>query len=67
MPAYPLNPRPDARCDCGPALLCTHALVPIDTREIRIADTNSAGTTPAVPATKQVADPTNNPGETHHV
>lgn len=52
MPAYPLNPPPDARCDCGPALgICTHrALVPIDIREIQIADTNPAGPIPVAPA-----------------
>jgi hypothetical protein len=50
-PAYELNPKPEIPCTCGPNLLCTHgALVPIDIREIQIADTNSAGTIPAVPA-----------------
>jgi hypothetical protein len=30
-PAYALNAPPDTRCDCGPALICTHhALVPTD-------------------------------------
>jgi hypothetical protein len=24
MPVYALNAPPDARCDCGPNLLCTH-------------------------------------------
>jgi hypothetical protein len=40
-PAYALNAPPDTRCDCGPALICTHRAP---------APTNPAGTIPAVPA-----------------
>jgi hypothetical protein len=66
-PAYALNAPPDARCDCGPALgICTHrALVPIDIREIRIADLDPAGKHPAVPAANPAADPTNTEGIPH--
>jgi hypothetical protein len=72
MPAYELNPNPEIPCTCGPNLLCTHgALAPIDTREIQVrhlphlAPTDPAGTNPAVPATKQVAEPTNTGGNPH--
>jgi hypothetical protein len=56
-PAYALNAPPDARCNCGPKLLCTHhALVSIDLRDIQIADTNPAGNHPAVPAANPATD-----------
>ncbi len=71
-PAYPLNAPPDARCDCGPALgICTHALVPLDIREIQVrhlphlAPTNPAGTNPVAPAANPAADTTNNEGTTN--
>lgn len=67
-PAYPVNPRPNTTCDCGPRLMCLHhvVLVPIDTRELRIADPDPAeNNTSAVPAAKPASDPTNTEGTTH--
>jgi hypothetical protein len=60
-PAFELNPKPEIPCTCGPKLLCTHgAQAPIDTREIRIADTNPVGPIPAVSAANPAAVTTEN-------
>jgi hypothetical protein len=53
MTAYPIRPKPGARCNCGPRLLCTHALVPIDTREPHIAAPKSPGEQTVPPATQK--------------
>jgi hypothetical protein len=58
MPVYALNAPPDARCDCGPNLLCTHGAT---------APTDPAGTTRSNPPPTPAADSTNNEGSTHRV